>query len=321
MCVVILGCVSLLVGLSRLTAGTQEPAECIILTAMADNVSLGEESAETSGALLQPVEVNSKLDFSTVVSFVSRVFPSPGYYSAGMHKGGGNLTNCSKVIGVVGDLGARTARIIHTLASRSNLSIILVASVAPSTFLPVSNLALPNVLDLRPLSHYIEALVGFFDRLNWTRVGLITDNTYYYQFAAELLQKRLLADPKNTVIPFVHITDNVILPVFREYETRIVVILMDKQTTCLILQEAQKLSFKWPEYSLIAFDYEINDSTRFCDIAHYEALIVINERASASSPETGGPHYSTKPELARLFAVTSNFSLPSRNDSVKFTLR
>ena len=276
---------------------------------MADNVSHRDESAETSGVPLQLVEVNSKLDFATVVSFVSRVFPSPGYYSAaaGLHKGGGNLSNCSKVIGIVGDLGARTARIIHTLASRSNLSIILVASVAPSTFLPVSNLALPNVLDLRPLSHYIEALVGFFDRLNWTRVGLITDNTYYYQFAAELLQKRLLADPKNTVIPFVHITDNVILPVFQEYDTRIVVILMDKQTTCLILQEAQKLNFKWPEYSLIAFDFEINDSTRFCDIAHYEALIVINERASTSSPETGGPHYSTKPELALLFLTLQIF--------------
>ena len=52
---------------------------------------------------------------------------------------------CSEMIGVVGDLDSSAARIIHTLASRSNLNITLVAAVAPSTFLPVP---LPNVLDI-----------------------------------------------------------------------------------------------------------------------------------------------------------------------------
>ena len=310
---IILCCVSVLASLSRFAAGTQEPPDCILIaTALPSKFALEEEErvAEVFGEPLQLVNVNSELEYAAVICFVSRAFPSPEYHPAGMHRGGGN---CSKVIGVVGDIGSRTARIIHTLASRSNQNVILIASVAPSTLLPVSNLALPNLLDMEPLSHYIDALVSFLDHLNWTRVGLITDNTYYYQFAAELLQRRLLQDPKNTVIPFVRITDNVLLPVFQEYKTQIIVILMDEKTACLILQEAQKLNFKWPEYSLITLDFETSDSIRFCDWAHYEALIIVNEDASASSPERGENHSIS----AILPALSSNFSFPSGDDSIK----
>ena len=83
-------------------------------------------------------------------------------------------------------MDSETARIIHTLAKRSSLNITLVSAVTPTTFQPLMNVSLPNVLDMNLLIHYIQTLISFTDQLNWTRVGLIGDGTYYYQFKAEL---------------------------------------------------------------------------------------------------------------------------------------
>ena len=103
-------------------------------------------------------------------------------------------TGCS---GVVGDVDFKTASILHTLASRSNFTLTLVAAVAPSTFLPVTNLALPNLLDI---SHYIETIISFIDEWKWSRIGLIRDDTLYYQHAAEMLHTKL-AGANKTITP------------------------------------------------------------------------------------------------------------------------
>lgn len=242
-----------------------------ILTALTSNImKYGAKEAtksqeNTGNAKL--VHVNSEFDYATVVTFVENMFPLQA----------DSDNNCN-VIGVVGDLDFNTAKIIYTLANRSSMSIAVVAAVAPSSFLPVTNLALPNLLDMRPLSHYIESLVGFFDELNWTRIGLITGNSYYYQFAAELLQKRLLQDPQNIVIPSVRITDNKVLQTFQEYETRIIVILTDASTACSLLKEAGELNFKWPEYSLIVLDFEVSR----CKAVNMDGVISLQERYSGA---------------------------------------
>lgn len=110
---------------------------------------------------------------------------------------------CHDIIGIVGDVDSQTASITHALASRSNLSLTLVATSTPSTFPPVTNLDLPNVLDMNPLQHYVEALVGFIGQLNWTRIGLISDDAPYHLFAAEMLEKKLLENPEVTVSPYI----------------------------------------------------------------------------------------------------------------------
>ena len=184
------------------------------------------------------------------MDFVSRVF--------GRNKNEhGHITgsDCNEVIGVVGDLDLKTASIIHTLASRANLSITLVSAVAPSTFLPATNLVLPNLLHMNPLMHYVEALVAFFDHLNWTRIGLISDDTYYYEFAAELLQQKLLENSERRITPFVRISesDNRIktIQTFKEYETDVIVISTSDKVACSLIQEARKVGFTWPEYAWI----------------------------------------------------------------------
>ena len=145
---------------------------CIIVPFFSDNLpEVSKETLDEVQAYLGNISpkillINNEREFDTVIEFISRVFEV-------------NVTDdgCSEVIGVVGDLDLKTASIIHTLASRANLSITLVSAVAPSTFLPATHLALPNLLHINPLTHYVEALAAFLDGLNWTRIGLISDNT------------------------------------------------------------------------------------------------------------------------------------------------
>ena len=187
---------------------------------------------------------------------------------------------CSEVIGVVGDFDSSAARIIHTLASRSNLNITLVAAVAPSTFLPVTNLALPNVLDMNPLVHYIKALVSFIDQLNWTRIGLISDGSHYHQFAADLFQTELLDDFDIFVAPYIRLDkDSDILhalKIIKEYDTQIILITMDRASTCLLLEEARRMDMIWPDYAWIVIDYTSNFN---CEL---EGVIILKQNFSQS---------------------------------------
>ena len=206
------------------------------------------------------ISVNNEPEFNTVVNFVSRAFSR--YQD--------NITgcDCSEVIGVVGDLDLKTANIIHTLASRANVSITLVSAVAPSTFQPTTNLVLPNLLHMNPFTHYVEALVAFFDHLNWTRIGLISDDTYYYEFAAELLQQKLLENTERRIIPFVRISERdnrtKTIQTFKEYQTDVIVISTNDKVACSLIQEAKKVGFTWPEYAWIIFDIRFHSSIETC---------------------------------------------------------
>ena len=116
-----------------------------ILVAQSDNVVgiLRETTRINLNVTL--IGVSSELEHELVVNFVVREFQCENARKSDYL--------CSEIIGVVGDIDYSAARIIHTLdlASRSNLNITLVAAV---TFLPVTNLALPNILDMNPLVHY-----------------------------------------------------------------------------------------------------------------------------------------------------------------------
>ena len=141
---------------------------------------------ETSSVRL--VAVNSKLHHAALLQFVSAALPAiPGQ---GLVSARHNVSKriCSRVVGVVGDFDSSTARVIHALASKANLSIMVMAA----TSWPRPHQDFPNVLDLSSLEYRIEALVSFTDKMNWTRLGLVSDRTYH--LAAELFQNRLLGD-------------------------------------------------------------------------------------------------------------------------------
>ena len=100
---------------------------------------------------------------------------------------------------------------------------------------------------MNPLAHYVEALVAFFDHLNWTRIGLISDDTYYYEFAAELVQQKLLENPERRIVPFVRISESdnktKAIQTFKEYETDVIVISTSDEVACSLIQEARKVGF------------------------------------------------------------------------------
>ena len=219
--------------------------ECVIV-ALPDGTRLN-LTTKVAENRLKLITVSSQTEHEILVDFVSGAFQDNN-----------NDSSCSEVIGVVGDLDSTTASITHTLASRSNLNITLVAAVAPSTFLPVTNLALPHVLDMNPLVHYIEALVSFTEQLNWTRIGLISDGSHYHEFATELFQTQLFDDFNITVAPYVRLdnnSDTMALQMVQEFETRMIFLSIDAATACSVLEEAQKLDMQWPEYAWIIFDY------------------------------------------------------------------
>jgi hypothetical protein len=193
--------------------------------------------------VVQLQSMSSKEAYATLITFVSQVYRE---------------RLCSKSIAVVGELDSQTANIIHTLADRSNISIMLVASSTPPNLLPVSNLELPSVFDMNPIQHYIDAVVSFVDRLNWTRIGLITDDTLYHLFAVELLQKRLQSNPQRTITPYIRFrkTQKINFQEFKECGTQIMILLVVEKLQCLILSEATTMGFMWPKYALIFFNVE-----------------------------------------------------------------
>ena len=76
----------------------------------------GEVGREKNVSDVIVVTVSSEIEFA-IASFVVSTL--------------GNVTGgeCSEVIGVVGDVDSKTASILHTLASRSNISLTIVSAV------------------------------------------------------------------------------------------------------------------------------------------------------------------------------------------------
>ena len=264
-----------------LATATSVSQPCIVVPLPIDSLTacqlvLEEGQAGSKNGTLEAIPVNNKTVFHTVVDFVSRVF-SANRNGSGNVSGGG----CSEVIGVVGDLDLKTASIIRNLTSRANLSITLVSAVAPSTFLPATHLALPNLLHMNPLTHYVEALAAFLDHLNWTRIGLISDHSPYYQFAAELIQQKLLENPERRIIPFVRISERDnrtnIIQTFKEYETDVIIISALVNVACSLVQEAKRVGFMWPEYAWILFDFSLQPLPETCQ---EEGVILLRDESS-----------------------------------------
>ena len=262
-----------LVNLSVCQHATRVNTKCILVALPTLNTTLGMGNSNITipTDFIKLITVYTEIEYEVLVDFLAHSTETSSPCA------------CSEVIGVVGDLDSSAARIIHTLASRSNLNITLVAAVAPSTFLPVTNLALPNVLDMNPLVHYIEALVSFTDQLNWTRITLISDGSLYHEFAAELFQTQLLDDFNISVAPYIRLDNNseiMALQMIQEFETRIIFLSMEAATACLVLEEAQKLNMLWPDYGWIVFDY----SSSFACSFDLEGLIFLKQLSINEDP-------------------------------------
>lgn len=239
-----------------------DPSTCILVplpTSSSEEGAINYMLANTircsNTSSLRLVPIHRKSEFDTLVYFVSTIFKNGD--------GAGNM--CSEVIGVVGDLDVTTASTIHTLARSQDLNITLVPTVLPSVFSPTLSRVLPNFLDMNPFTHYLEALVKFCSRLNWTRIALVRDDTYHYQYAAELLQIHL----ENEIVPHVSLelaasTDSFhrAFDGIKEHGTHVVVMLMND--ACLLLKEAHSQDLMWPNYAWIVLEFDLYKETRAC---------------------------------------------------------
>ena len=99
------------------------------------------------------------------------------------------------------------------------------------------------------------------DQLNWTRIGLITDDTHYHLYAAEMLQKKLLENPKRSIAPYIRIDKthaDLNLQEFAEYGTQIIIMLTKKELECLLLSKTAKMNYIWPNYASIFLNLDSN---------------------------------------------------------------
>ena len=252
------------------------------------------------------VTFNSRFQYSTLLRYISVTVSSSQnqVYTT-------KAVNCSEVIGVVGDVDVKTAEIVSSLAERLGSNVTLVSAVTPTTFQPLVDIGLPNVVDMNPLIHYIRTLISLTDELSWTRVGLITDGTIYYQFAAELLQEfgrsltPLIVLNKN---PNLHYA----LQVVQEYNTQIIIVFVNKPTAYSLLEEARKMGLTWPSYGWIVLDAESGASLQsFSDL---ERVIIVKDFAIKSAARNhsvintcSGNSFETIPSsilMDSIFAVT-----------------
>ena len=150
---------------------------------------------------LELIIFDSELKYESMILFLSHKYSN--YHFDGLEHLTGN--QCSDILGVVGDLDFKVTDIIHDLAARSNSSVTQVVSISSPNILPLEDLGYSNVVDMNPLSHYIDAITSLINRLDWTYIGLVTDSTNYQLYAAELFLKKLHSIPEMTVSPYVRL--------------------------------------------------------------------------------------------------------------------
>jgi hypothetical protein len=216
------------------------PAQC--------EITLNQEPNDFDAKTVKIVPVSNMDEYDIIINFVAN-----GFKQSRDDIDIGDDT-CSEVIGVVGDVDSKTVRVVNTLSSRADLGVTLVSAVTSTTFLPTANLLPPNVLEMYPLRHYMDALITFFAQLDWTRIGLISDGTPYHQLAAEMLQQRL------RFMPYVRIREGInrakTIRTFEEYGTDVIVVSASGETACSLVQAATQNGFKWPQYAWIVLNID-----------------------------------------------------------------
>ena len=226
---------------------------------------------------LELIIFDSELKYESMILFLSHKFS--GYQFDGLE----HLTDnqCSDILGVVGDLDFKTTSIIHDLATRSNSSVTQVVSILSPNILPLEDIGNYNVVDMNPLSHYIDAITSLIDRLDWTYIGLITDSTNYQLYAAELLLKKLHSIPELTVSPYVRLglsNEDYIraLQQVEIYRTKVIIIMASEEATCNILEYASQQNFIWPEYAWIVYNIHLSKCA-----SNTEGVIFLNREQTA----------------------------------------
>ena len=80
------------------------------------------------------------------------------------------------------------------------------------------------------------------------------------------------------VTPYVRFSptknDRRIFRQFEEYGTQIIIILVNRESECSILSEAQRMQITWPNYALVLFDFQ-PDYQRHSNSCYFENVIVL----------------------------------------------
>ena len=221
---------------------------------------------------LELIIFDSALKYESMILFMSNKFG--GYFDTFEHP----VNNqCGDVLGVVGDLDFKVASTVYNIAIRSNKSVIQAVSILSPNILPLENLGLPNVVDMNPLSHYIDAITSLIDRLDWTYIALITDSTNYQLYAAELLLKKLHSIPKVIVGPYLKLglsdDDHIrALQQVEQYRTKVIIMMVSEEAACTLLKYALQHNFIWPEYAWIVYNIYSNKC-----VSDMEGVILLNK--------------------------------------------
>ena len=253
---------------------------------------------------LELIIFDSELKYESMILFMSHKFG--GYHFDGLEYLRGN--HCKDILGVVGNLDFKTTSIIHDLAARSNSSVTQIVSISSPNILPLEDIGYSNVVDMNPLSHYIDAITSLIDRLDWTYIGLITDSTNYQLYAAELLLKKLHSIPELTVSPYVRLglsNEDYIraLQQVEIYRTKVIIVMASKETACRVLKYALQHNFSWPEYAWIVYNIQSSECA-----SSMEGIILLNRKQSVNNTLSTNSRILYDSVLAVVLAEQLNFT-------------
>ena len=278
--------------ISQSNANAEECVLIVLNEELAKDLNYTDATYNRSLTYLHGLEIEGLKTLCLVESQTSALEKVTVHITQSYFESTGNIAGCTcgNIAAIIGAIDVNTASILHNLANRSNLNFTLVAALTPSISLPVTDLStLPNVLDMNPLSHYIQATASFVKEQNWIRIGLISGRSSLYHYVAESLAGEIRGTSKVILSSNLQACGGssnilVLLDELQEYNVHFAVLLMDKALACCFLEEIRTRGLNWPDYVWAVLNVEVSQSyldTNSC-LLSYEGVFVIEHGVPVS---------------------------------------
>lgn len=171
------------------------------------------------------------------------------------------------------------------------------------SLLPPTPQATPGVLHmLSPPSLLIEAAMQLSDRLNWTRMALVTESfqPYFVSATKSFLSATSLRNV--TVSPYVELgTHSVeqVVTLIQRYAAKVVVLSLPLDMVGEILHLAYSNGMVWPEYGWIVHSFTSRELSASLHNALSEGVIFVNQKVSRTTEHCG----KTVPAFSNAYAA------------------
>ena len=185
------------------------------------------------------------------------------------------------IVGVSGFLSPKAVTILLPLVQHKRI----LFNVVTDRITPENLLSLPSAT--------ITTLLIFMRRMNWTRIGLITENTDAYSFnVAEMLLQMAEKNDNISISKYIELSH--ITPAIHEivkFNTRVIFVSLSIRKTMQLICAVHEKGLLWPDYAWIFHSYTVEDflhQQSLCDMKiALNGIILIDGQLKSEPPD---PH-------------------------------